>query len=53
MSDRTPTDLDDLDRRVSVSVHLDPADWSTHLAEETARGLLDSPPWIPPERFYD
>jgi uncharacterized SAM-dependent methyltransferase len=38
---------------VVVDVHLDPADWSRHLAEETARGLRDSPPWIPPVWFYD
>jgi L-histidine N-alpha-methyltransferase len=38
---------------VIVDVHLDPADWSRHLAEETARGLQDSPPWIPPVWFYD
>lgn len=38
---------------VIVEVHLDPADWSRHLAEETARGLRDTPPWIPPVWFYD
>ena len=38
---------------VTVDVHLDPADWSTHLAEETRRGLLDTPPWTPPVWFYD
>ncbi|UDY37368.1 L-histidine N(alpha)-methyltransferase [Dermatobacter hominis] len=46
-------DIPDLDDRVTVRVHLDPADWSTHLAEETARGLRDRPPWIPPVWFYD
>jgi L-histidine N-alpha-methyltransferase len=38
---------------VTVDVHLDPADWATHLAEETGRGLRDSPPWTPPVWFYD
>lgn len=51
--DLDDTDLDDLDRRVDVAVHLDPSDWSTHLADETARGLQDRPPWIPPVWFYD
>lgn len=37
----------------TVEVHLDPADWSTHLADETRRGLQDRPPWIPPVWFYD
>lgn len=41
------------DGRVSVTVHLDPADWSRHLAAETSRGLRDEPPWIPPVWFYD
>lgn len=41
------------DDQVSISVHLDPADWSDHLAAETARGLSDAPPWIPPVWFYD
>ena len=45
--DRSPAD------RVSVTVHLDPTDWSDHLAAETARGLSDAPPWIPPVWFYD
>jgi dimethylhistidine N-methyltransferase len=39
--------------RVTVAVHLDPADWSDHLAAETRAGLLDDPPWIPPVWFYD
>lgn len=39
--------------RVSTTVHLDPSDWSRHLARETARGLADDPPWIPPVWFYD
>jgi L-histidine N-alpha-methyltransferase len=38
---------------ITVDVHLDPADWSGHLAEETRRGLRDDPPWIPPVWFYD
>jgi L-histidine N-alpha-methyltransferase len=38
---------------VVVDVHLDPTDWSTHLAEETRRGLSDPSPWIPPVWFYD
>jgi L-histidine N-alpha-methyltransferase len=38
---------------VTVDVHLDPADWSEHLADETSRGLRDDPPWIPPVWFYD
>ena len=38
---------------VRVRVHLDPADWSRHLAEETRRGLTDDPPWTPPVWFYD
>ena len=37
----------------TIDVHLDPADWSTHLAEETRRGLQEDPPWIPPVWFYD
>lgn len=32
---------------------LDPADWAEHLAEETRRGLCDSPAWTPPVWFYD
>ncbi|MBS1837063.1 MAG: L-histidine N(alpha)-methyltransferase, partial [Actinobacteria bacterium] len=39
--------------RVTVTVHLDPSDWSRHLAAETALGLRDDPPWIPPVWFYD
>jgi L-histidine Nalpha-methyltransferase len=46
MPERDPMEL-------VVDVHLDPADWSTHLAEETRRGLSDDPPWIPPVWFYD
>ena len=38
---------------VRVDVHLDPGDWSDHLADETRRGLQDDPPWIPPVWFYD
>jgi L-histidine N-alpha-methyltransferase len=38
---------------VTVQVELDPADWASHLAAETARGLSDSPPWTPPVWFYD
>ena len=38
---------------IVIDVHLDPADWSEHLAEETRRGLSDDPPWIPPVWFYD
>ena len=38
---------------VTVEVHLDPADWSTDLAEQTRRGLVDDPPWVPPVWFYD
>lgn len=38
---------------ITVDVHLDPADWSRHLAEETALGLVDRPPWTPPVWFYD
>jgi len=38
---------------LTIDVHLDPADWSTHLAEETRRGLCDQPPWTPPVWFYD
>lgn len=48
-----PDVVDDLGSRVTVTVHLDPADWSRHLAAETRRGLLDDPPWIPPVWFYD
>ena len=40
-------------RGVVVDVHLSPADWSEHLAEETARGLAATPPWTPPVWFYD
>ena len=38
---------------VRVDVLLDAAEWSTHLADETARGLRDTPPWTPPVWFYD
>lgn len=38
---------------IRVDVHLDRSAWSTHLAEETLRGLCDDPPWIPPVWFYD
>ncbi len=38
---------------VRVDVHLDPTDWSEHLAAETRRGLVADPPWIPPVWFYD
>jgi L-histidine N-alpha-methyltransferase len=38
---------------VTVDVHLDAAEWATHLAEETARGLRSTPPWTPPVWFYD
>lgn len=38
---------------IRVDVHLDQSAWSTHLAEETLRGLNDDPPWIPPVWFYD
>jgi dimethylhistidine N-methyltransferase len=38
---------------ITVEVKLDPADWSTHLAEETRTGLGDRPPWTPPVWFYD
>ena len=38
---------------VTVDVHLDAAEWSTHLAAETARGLRSTPPWTPPVWFYD
>lgn len=37
----------------TVTVHLQHAEWSRHLAEETGRGLRDDPPWIPPVWFYD
>ncbi len=39
--------------RIDVAVHLDPADWARHLADETRRGLGERPPWIPPVWFYD
>lgn len=48
-----PDDRFDLGGRVTVTVHLDPLDWSDHLAGETRRGLADDPPWIPPVWFYD
>ena len=38
---------------VTIDVHLDPADWASHLAEETRRGLSSRPPWTPPVWFYD
>ena len=38
---------------VTVEVHLDQSEWSSHLAEETRDGLLADPPWIPPVWFYD
>ncbi|MCZ7631573.1 MAG: L-histidine N(alpha)-methyltransferase [Microthrixaceae bacterium] len=38
---------------IRVDVHLDRSAWSTHLAEQTLRGLRDDPPWIPPVWFYD
>ncbi len=34
-------------------MHLDRADWATHLAGETLAGLRDDPPCIPPVWFYD
>ena len=37
----------------SVEVHLEEADWSSHLAAETRRGLAAPQPWIPPVWFYD
>lgn len=37
----------------TVAVHLQEADWSSHLAEETRRGLAAPQPWIPPVWFYD
>ncbi len=37
----------------AITVELDATDWSTHLADETRRGLLDTPPWTPPVWFYD
>ena len=40
-------------RAVTVDVHLDAAEWATHLAGETARGLRSTPPWTPPVWFYD
>jgi dimethylhistidine N-methyltransferase len=42
-----------LGKRATIDVRLQPADWSEHLAEETRRGLLDTPPWTPPVWFYD
>jgi L-histidine N-alpha-methyltransferase len=44
---------DEVTDEVTVEVHLDQADWATHLAEETLAGLRDDPPWIPPVWFYD
>lgn len=46
-------DPHDNDHRIDVAVHLDPTDWSRHLADETRRGLGERPPWIPPVWFYD
>jgi L-histidine N-alpha-methyltransferase len=37
----------------NVEVHLDAADWSSHLAAETRRGLSSPQPWIPPVWFND
>ena len=37
----------------TVEVHLEEADWSSHLAAETRRGLASPQPWIPPVWFYD
>ena len=45
--------ITDTTATIRVEVHLDPADWSRHLAEETRRGLTDDPPWTPPVWFYD
>jgi dimethylhistidine N-methyltransferase len=39
--------------REHVEVYLDPAAWSSHLADETRAGLAQSPPTIPPVWFYD
>ena len=39
--------------RVAVQVELDPADWASHLAAETKRGLSAPSPWTPPVWFYD
>ncbi len=39
--------------RLRVDVHLSPSDWADHLADETALGLSDHPPWTPPVWFYD
>lgn len=38
---------------ITVDVHLEEADWSSHLAAETRRGLSSAQPWIPPVWFYD
>jgi dimethylhistidine N-methyltransferase len=37
----------------TVEVHLQEADWASHLAAETRRGLAAPQPWIPPVWFYD
>ncbi len=47
------TDRDHAAADITVDVRIDRADWARHLADETARGLRDTPPWIPPVWFYD
>lgn len=53
LSNGAGADVDLTDSRTRVTVHLDPADWSAHLAAATRRGLGDRPPWTPPVWFYD
>ncbi len=48
----TPVDQDH-DDRVTVEVRLRASAWAGHLAEQTATGLRDRPPWTPPVWFYD
>ena len=38
---------------LTVQIELEAADWASHLAEETRRGLSARPPWTPPVWFYD
>lgn len=38
---------------LTLDVLLDEAQWATHLAEETGRGLRAEVPWTPPVWFYD
>jgi len=38
---------------ITLDVQLDEHEWQRHLAAETRRGLVATPPWTPPVWFYD